>query len=67
MTCRFDMLRTEGFKGDTVTYSTLIKIAMKVCRTLHTKLFVLYWVVMGIGGSILSFRFHSGCVPYGHG
>ena len=30
MTCRFDTLRAEGFKGDTVTYSTLIKIAMKV-------------------------------------
>jgi hypothetical protein len=30
MTCRFDQLRAQGFKGDTVTYSTLIKIAMKV-------------------------------------
>lgn len=30
LACRFDTLRAEGFKGNTVTYSTLVKIAMKV-------------------------------------
>jgi hypothetical protein len=30
LTHRFDMLRAEGFKGDNITYSTLVKIAMKV-------------------------------------